>query len=228
MFLRQTAFAVTCSLGHSSVARSRLGQRAFWLSVQLLTSLLRNTWVLCRQYDAWFEEWFPYLEVCSLIILDLDGTRVYAVVTRSFAASPLISSWCHRSYFPADKLVLLSSLSHLLMAVSILAFHLWSSLSHLPKSTLFKPVNSLLNHSCCTNKKQKFLLKGLENCTTKNFSLSSVWKFHIKVYNKTSGLQMVECPIITRTVGGLCYGWLAVSLSTQIMNIFYQKISACT
>ena len=25
--------------------------------------------------------------------LDLDGTRVYAVVTRSFAASPLISSW---------------------------------------------------------------------------------------------------------------------------------------
>ena len=31
--------------------------------------------------------------------LDLDGTRVYAVVTRSFAASPLISSWLEQPNF---------------------------------------------------------------------------------------------------------------------------------
>ena len=29
--------------------------------------------------------------------LDLDGTRVYVVVTRSFAASPLISSWLRKN-----------------------------------------------------------------------------------------------------------------------------------
>ena len=57
--LRQTAFAVTCSLGHSFAARSQLGQRAFCMSeCTLLISLLRNTWVLCRHYDAWFEEFF--------------------------------------------------------------------------------------------------------------------------------------------------------------------------
>ena len=73
----------------------RLGQRAFWVSVKFLTSLLRNTWVFMS--SLWRLIW----SVVSLFgssfanNLDLDGTRVYAVVTRSFAASPLISScWC--------------------------------------------------------------------------------------------------------------------------------------
>ena len=54
--------AVTCSLGHSSAARSRLGERAFWLSVHLLTSLLyrtRGVYVLTMTKSS-------YLEVRSL------------------------------------------------------------------------------------------------------------------------------------------------------------------
>ena len=38
--------------------------------------------------------------------LDLDGTRVYVVVTRSFAASPLISSWSSTLY------ILLENVEH--------------------------------------------------------------------------------------------------------------------
>ena len=87
-FLRQITFAVTCSLAHSSAARSRGVLSECKISHIAITEHV-GFYVVTVTLD---------LRVVSLFgssftnNLDLDGTRVYAVVTRSFAASPLMSS----------------------------------------------------------------------------------------------------------------------------------------
>ena len=87
----------------------QLDERAFWVSVKLCTLLLRNT-----RFGSSLANNF-----------DFDGTQVYAVVTCSFAALPLISSclgqysiklvWAHtrwpHSLWERDKTAFLNYMS---------------------------------------------------------------------------------------------------------------------
>ena len=107
--LRQTAFAVTCSLGHSFAARSQLGQRAFWVSV-LFSYRYYGThgfYVVTMTLDL--KSFFSLFGSSFVNNLDLDGTLVYAVVTHSFAASPLISSWYSTTHIFLTRFRLLIS-----------------------------------------------------------------------------------------------------------------------
>ena len=87
-FLRQITFTITCSLAHSSTARSRGVLSECKISHIAITKHV-GIYVVTVTLDL--KSGFL---IGSLFAnhLDLDGTRVYAVVTRSFVASPLISS----------------------------------------------------------------------------------------------------------------------------------------
>ena len=64
-FLRQIAFAVTCSLAHSSAARSRGVLSECKISHITITEHV-GFYVVTVTLDL--KSGFPYLEVCSLII----------------------------------------------------------------------------------------------------------------------------------------------------------------
>ena len=134
-FVRQTAFAVTCSLAHSSMARWK-GILSECKTSHIAITEHVGSYVVTMMLDlkSGFLIWSSLANN-----LDLDGTRVYAVVTHSFTALPLISScpgqysiklvWAHtrwpHSLSERDKTAFLIYMSD--YSCSVYA-HLWSSI----------------------------------------------------------------------------------------------------